>query len=93
MVFQEKVHVYIIANYKQPSNIAYLVKEFKGNLPRLTKHIPTIDKLKKGWGIDTQRKRTELTEDEKSIIDNLQELLVLERKRFVERNFTLNRNI
>ena len=48
------------------------------------KQMPTIEKLKKGWGIDPQSSVTELTEDEKSIVDNLQELLGTEKKTFVE---------
>ena len=51
MVFEKEVHVYVLSNYKHPSDITYLVKESKGPLPRLMKHIPTIENLKKEWGI------------------------------------------
>ena len=56
--------------------------ELKGPLPRLMKQIPTIDKLKKEWGVYPHSKGTELTEDKKIIFYNLQELLGTEPKRF-----------
>ena len=40
MGFQKKVHAYVLANYKHPSNIAYLVKLFKGTLPRMMSTLP-----------------------------------------------------
>ena len=61
MVFQKEIHTYVLANYKQPININYLVKEFKGPLPRLTNQIPTIYKLKKEGGIDPKSSGKEIT--------------------------------
>ena len=90
MVFQKKVHAYVLANYKHPININYLVKLLKGNLPRLMKHITATNKLKKEWGIYTKISGTEITEDENRIVKNLQELLGLEHKMFVERKSTLD---
>ena len=62
----------------------------KGTLPRLMKHINTTNKLKKEWGIYTKISGTEITEDENRIVKNLQELLGLEHKMFVERKSTLD---
>ena len=55
--------------------------------------MPTINKLKKEWGIYPKSSGTELTEDKMSIIDNLQEILGLEQNIFVEQNYTLYQNI
>ena len=93
MVFYQEVHLYILANCKHLSDIAYLVKELKGPLPPLMKNITNINSLKKQWGIDPKRSGTELAEDENTIVDNLQELLDLERKLFFERKSTLEHNI
>ena len=53
----------------------------------------TIYKFKKEWGINPQSSGTDLTKDEKSIADNLQELMGTEHKLFVERKSTLDHNI
>ena len=79
MVFQKELHAYALVNYKYPSDISSLAMELKGPLPCLMNQIPTIDKLKKEWGIDPQISGTELTEDENIIVNNLQELLGPER--------------
>ena len=49
MVFQKEVHAYLLANYKHPSDISYLVKKFNCPLLCLMKQMPTIDKLKMSW--------------------------------------------
>ena len=43
------------------------------------RQIPTIDQLKKEYIIDPQSSGTNITEDEKSIVDKLQKLLGTER--------------
>ena len=93
MVFQKEIHTYVLDNYKQPIEINYLVNKFKGPLPRLTKQITTIYKLKKEGDIDPNSSGTELTEDENSMVNNSQELLGTDRKRFVERKSALEHNI
>ena len=57
------------------------------------KQIPTINKLKKGLGIDPQILGTELTEYINIIINNLQEPLGVERKKVVELKSTMDHSI
>ena len=49
--------------------------------------------VEKEWGIDTQISGIELTEDKKSVVDNLREILGPERFVFVKRKFTLDQDI
>ena len=52
LVFQKELHEHVLANYKFPSDIAYLVKEMSNPVHNLMKSIPTLSKLKKEWGME-----------------------------------------
>ena len=93
MVFQKEVHAYVLVHYKQPIAISDLIKELKGPITRLTNHMPTINKLKRGWGIDSWNSFRELTEDKNSIVNNLQKRLGPEHKMLVELKSTLEQNL
>lgn len=54
--------------------------------------MPTISSLKVDYGIDPKKKDEDLSEEEKSTIDNLKELLMTERKAFISRKTTLQSN-
>ena len=75
---QKELHKFILVNYHHTSDITYVVKELKNPLPRLTKDMPTLDKLKEDWVIYPSQ--TTSSADEIDIIDNLKELLGPERK-------------
>ena len=79
--------------YKHPSNTAYLIKDLKGLLPWSMKQIRTIRKLKILWVVDPTISEIDLTEGEKSIVKNMQELLGPERKYFFEHKSTLEQTI
>ena len=65
-----KFHNYVIANHKNPSDIAYLVKELMGPLPGLIKQMPTINKLKKEWGIDPKSSGMSLLNTKRALLIN-----------------------
>ena len=91
LVFQKELHEHVLANYKFPSDIAYLVKEMSNPVHNLMKSIPTLSKLKKEW--DMEGDESLLAEEEKSTIEDLKELLSPEQKAFVDRKSTLTQNL
>ena len=56
-------------------------------------HIPTINKLKKYWGVYQQSSGTDITEDKNSIVYILEELLGPEHKMLVGRKSKLYHKI
>ena len=91
LVFQREMHDHIVAIYKHSSDISYLVTTIQNPVPRLTKQMSNISKLKTEWGIDSSL--TSYNQEQQDIINELQELLGPERKAFVERKFFLKQNI
>lgn len=89
--FQKEVYEYVLANYKYPSDIAYLVKELKSPMKKLMKDMPSLNKLKETWGLDPNA--ITYSTDEQAIIDDLKELLGPERKTFVDRKSILTQNM
>ena len=79
MVFQKEVHEYVLANYKNSSDITYIVNDLKVTLPQFMKHMPNLRNLKEEWGIYPMISETYLTKEYKSTVKNIQEILVPER--------------
>ena len=50
-MFQKDVHEHVLANYKFPSDIAYLVTELQYTVKKLMKSMLRLTKLKKEWGL------------------------------------------
>ena len=87
LIFQKELYVHVLANYKFPSDIAYLVKDLKDPISRLKKLIPSMRKLRNEWGIHNADE--DITDEEKVLLADLKELLAPERKAFIDRKSIL----
>ena len=46
LVCQKEFHQNIVATYKYPTDIAYLMKDIQNSMPELIKNMPTLAKIK-----------------------------------------------
>ena len=90
LIFQKDLYEYVLANYKHPSDIAYLVKELKDPVKRLMSEIHTVAKLESEWGLAEDESKYSI--DDQQTLADLQELLAPERKAFVDRKSVLTQN-